>query len=157
MINTRRHILPTLACLGLLVLFMTACGPTVSQLTTQPTATVNSVFQAQLSPVPTVASYRCGAWSSNNAPFTYDTITIYARLVGNTPQGVSGAKATAVAHFKAADQTLDQQPVSDKGGYVTFSLSLQGRQPSGIPTTVSVDFTLNGHTIACTPAFFTPR
>ncbi len=82
-------------------------------------------------------------------------ITIFARITKDLA-GVSGATASAVVHFQGGDQTLDQHPVSDKGGYVSFTLALQGRQPVKIPATVVVTFGFPGVTLNCTPAFFTP-
>ena len=139
-----------------LVVFLAACGATVNQVKPQQTVVVNPSFQSQVSPIPTIPTYRCGAWSSNNSPGTYSTILIYAKLTKNV-NGVAGATANAVVHFKNFDQPLDQQPVSDSGGYVTFTLPLQGRQPSRTPTTVDVSFSINGKTIHCIPAFFTPQ
>jgi hypothetical protein len=139
-----------------LLLLLTACGPTVNQTAAQPTVTINPGFQSQVSPIPTVPPYLCGAWSSNNAPGTGSTITIYARLVKNL-QGVFGATATATVHFQGQDVQLTQA-ASDVGGYVSFSLPLEGRQPTGVPATVDVTFTnFPGGTLHCTPAFFTPQ
>jgi len=138
-----------------LLLLLTACGPTVSRPPTQPKITIDSAFQNQETPSPSVPTYRCGAWASNNAPGTYSTIVIYAKLTQNIT-GVSGSLATATTHFNGTDLTLKQQPISDSGGYVTFSLPLLGRQPYGIPTTVDVSFNVDGETVQCTPAFFTP-
>ena len=148
-----------LLCIALL-LILTACGSTASQAAPQATVTVDQTFQSQVSPIPTVPTYRCGAWSSDNAPSPSSTITIYARLIKNIA-GVPGATATAVVHFQSqsGDQQLDQQnpPVSDVGGYVSFTLPLQGRQPTKIPATVDVIFMgFPGGTLHCTPAFFTP-
>ena len=71
--------------------------------------------------------------------------------------GVRGATATAVVHFQGGDQTLDQHPASDSGGYVSFTLALQRRQPDKIPATVDVIFTnFPGGTLPCSRAFFTP-
>lgn len=139
-----------------LLLLLTACGPTVTPPKAQQTVVISPSFQAQLSPVPTQPAYRCGAWSSNNAPGGYSTITIYAKLTKNL-QGVSGATARAIVHFRENDVQLDQQPASDNGGYVSFSLPLQGRQPSRIPATIDVVFTVSGKDINCTQAFFTPQ
>jgi hypothetical protein len=152
--NTYRLILSAL--LLTLLLLLAACGPTVNQIKPQQTATVNTSFQEQLSPIPTIPPYRCGAWSSNNAPDAYSTIAIYAKLTKDVA-GVSGAKASAVAHFKDNDMTLDQQPVSDNNGYVSFSLKLQGHQPRQVPATVDVTFSVGGKTVQCSPAFFTPN
>ena len=140
-----------------LLLLLVACGPTANPITPQATVTISNTFQSQVSPIPTVPTYRCGAWASDNAPRGSSTITIYARLTKDIA-GVSGATATAVVHFQGGDQTLDQHPVSDAGGYVSFTLPLQGRQPDKIPATVDVTFTNlpGGGTIGCTPAFFTP-
>jgi hypothetical protein len=141
--------------LGLLLL-LGACGPNADQLKAQPTVTVNPSFQSQISPIPSPAEYRCGAWSSTNAPGPDSTIIIYARLTKDIA-GVKGATATAVVHFKSGDQVLDQQPTSDNGGYVMFKLSLQGRQPVGVPATVDVTFAdFPGGTVQCSSAFFTP-
>lgn len=157
-----------LLCIALL-LILTACGSTASQAAPQATVTIDQTFQSQISPIPTVPTYRCGAWSSDNAPSPSSTITIYARLTKNiagvpgaTAIAVPGATATAVVDFQSGPQPLDQNPahVSDGGGYVSFTLPLQGRQPTKIPATVDVTFTnpnLPGGKLNCTPAFFTPR
>ncbi len=139
-----------------LLFLLTACGTTATQITPQPTVTIDKGFQTQTSPVPAIPTYRCGAWSSNNAPGAFSTIVIYAKLTKNV-QGVGGATAQAVAHFQGNDQPLDKQAVSDAGGYVSFTLPLQGRQPRGVPTTVDVSFNVGGTQVACTPAFFTPQ
>ncbi|HLX56394.1 MAG TPA: hypothetical protein VKR83_05170 [Ktedonobacteraceae bacterium] len=140
------------------VLLLAACsGPTASPTTLQPAITVSPNFQSRLSPIPTVPTYRCGAWSSNNAPGPNETITIFARLTKDIA-AVSGAMATAVVHFQGGDQTLNQHPVSDSGGYVSFTLALQGQQPLNIPATVDVIFTnFPGGTLHCSQAFFTPQ
>lgn len=143
------------ACLALLVL-LSACGVTPTQTNVQPTVTINPAFQAQLTPVPTIPPFLCGSWSSNTAPSSGATITIYARLVKNM-QGVAGAAANAVVHFQYQDVQLDPA-TSDSGGYVSFTLPLQGRQPVGVPATVDVTFTnFPGGTLQCSSAFFTPQ
>lgn len=135
---------------------LAACGATPDQVAPQVTVTIGGTFQSQVSPVPTVPTYRCGAWSSNNAPGINSTINIYARITKDIA-GVSGATATAVVHYQGGDQPLDQHPTSDNGGYVSFTLNLQGRQPDRIPATVDVTFTnFPGGSLRCTPAFFTP-
>jgi hypothetical protein len=136
------------------LLLLTACGSSASPVKPQETVTISQSFQAQLSPVPTVPPYRCGAWSSNNAPGTNSSIFIYARLTKNL-FGVAGVSAQAVVHFKDFDVTLDPQ-TSDDRGYVAFPLSLQGRQPGQVPATVDVTFSASGKNITCT-AFFTPQ
>jgi hypothetical protein len=136
------------------LLLLTACGSTTGQIKPQETVTISKSFQAQLSPIPTVPPYRCGAWSSNNAPGSYSSIFIYARLTKNL-FGASGVSAQAVVHFKGFDVTLDPQ-TSDDRGYVAFPLSLQGRQPRQVPATVDVTFSVSGKNITCT-AFFTPQ
>src|SRR5216684_875410 len=147
-----------LFCIALL-LMLTACGSTASQAAPQPTVTVDQTFQSQISPIPTVPTYRCGAWSSDNAPGPSSTIIIFAKLTKNIT-GVPGIAAIAIVHFQNGNQQqLDQHPVSDSGGYVSFTLPLQGNQPTKIPATVDVIFTnqnLPGGTLHCTPAFFTP-
>lgn len=143
----------------LLLLLLSACGgPAVSQQqVVQVTVTINPNFQSQLTPVPSPPAYRCGAWSSNNAPGPNATIQVYARLTKNIA-GVQGATATAIVHFKGGDVTLDTHPASDSGGYVVFALSLQGRQPANIPATVDITFSnFPGGTVHCTQAFFTPQ
>jgi hypothetical protein len=143
--------------LPLLVLLAACGGPAVDQATPLQTVTVNPSFQSQLSPIPSQPVYRCGAWASNNAPGPNDTITIYARLTRDV-QPVNGATATAVVHFQGGDQTLDQHPTSDGGGFVSFTLPLQGQQPDKVPATVSVTFTnFPGGPLNCSQAFFTPR
>ena len=153
--NNKYRILFSIFSLGVLLL-LAACGPTVTQVKPQQTVVVDKSFQSQVSPLPTAPAYRCGAWSSNNAPGAYSTITIYAKLTKNV-MGIAGATASATAHFTQGDVALDQQPVSDAGGYVAFTLPLQGRQPAQTPTTVDVSFSVNGQTIPCSAAFFTPN
>lgn len=142
-----------------LLLLLAACAPSVSsQVNAQPTPTIDKSFQSQRTPIPTVPPYRCGAWSSNNAPGAFSTITIYARLTRDIAP-VSGATATAVVHFQSFDQPLQAQTPSDGGGYVSFTLQLQGHQPTQVPATVDVTFSnIPGgpNTLHCTPAFFTP-
>jgi hypothetical protein len=151
----KHFIILATACLALLLL-LAACGASSTQTTAQPTVTINPSFQSQLTPVPTIPPYLCGAWSSNNAPGPGSTITIYARLVKNM-HGVSGAAATAIVHFQGQDVQLEQA-ASDSGGYVSFVLPLEGRQPTGVPATVDVTFTnFPGGTLHCTSAFFTPQ
>ncbi len=138
-----------------LLLTLAACGATVNQLKPQQTITVDKSFQTQSSPAPTAPTYRCGAWSANNAPGAYSVLTVYAKLTKNVI-GVSGATASATVHFYSNDVTLDAQPTSDAGGYVTFSVALQGRQPRQTPTTVDVTFNVGNQAVHCSPAFFTP-
>ena len=158
--NNRHHIILFSALLFIgFLLILAACSPlaNTNQIKQQPTVTINPSFQSQISPIPTVPNYRCGAWSSNNTPNPGSTITIYARLTKDIA-GVSGATASAVVHFKDGDQPLDQQASSDAGGYVSFNLPLQGRQPVGVPATVDVTFSnFPGGPLHCTPAFFTPK
>lgn len=140
----------------ILALLLAACGTGATQVKPQPTVVISKSFQSQLSPIPSPATYRCGAWSSENTPSPNSTITIYARITKNL-KPISGASASAVAHFQNFDQPLAQTPTSDSGGYVTFTLPLQGHQPANVPATVDVTFTdLPGGTLHCTPAFFTP-
>ncbi len=137
------------------ILLVAACGPTVNQIKPQQTVTVNKSFQGQSVP-PTVPPYRCGAWSSNNAPGALSTIRVYAKLTKNIA-GVAGATAAATVHFQGGDATIGQEPRSDKGGMVVFTLPLQGRQPKGVPATIDVTFNVGGATIQCAQAFFTPQ
>jgi hypothetical protein len=154
---------PCLLLVGPLLLFLllllASCGPAVTRPATQQNVTINPTFQAQTSPIPTVPPYRCGAWTSNNAPGPNGTITVYARITKNG-QGVPGAVATGVVHFQDGDQQFAEQPTSDLGGYVQFLLPLQGRQPINVPATISISFSNiagKAATLACTPAFFTPQ
>ena len=148
-------VLKFIASCSALLLMLTACGATAGQVGPQQTVTVSSGFQTQTSPIPAIPTYLCGAWSSNNAPGPNSTIVIFARITKNLA-GVNGANASAVVHFQSGDQELDQHPASDKGGYVSFQLPLQGRQPVGTPATVDVTFGILGTTVNCTSAFFTP-
>ncbi len=144
---------------SVLVVALGGCGSTASPAAIQQTVTVNKSFQSGASPIPTVPPYRCGAWSSNNAPDGNATITIYARITRDVAP-VSGATASAVVHFKTFDFPLAAQAPSDSSGYVTFTLPLQGRQPSQVPATVDVTFTNvpgGPATLGCTSAFFTPQ
>jgi hypothetical protein len=145
---------PTLL-LGCILLLITACGAGAKQPLPLQSGSLNQSFQNQTSPIPTVPEYRCGAWSSNNAPGPDSTIAIYAKLTKNV-QGVAEATAKATVHFKGQDVTLPGQAVSDAGGYVNFTLPLMGRQPSGVPATVDVTFHVGNQAVSCSPAFFTP-
>jgi hypothetical protein len=157
--HTFRSIFLTVLALSFL-LSLAACTPSVSgQTNSQKQVTIDKGFQSQISPIPTVPPYRCGAWSSNNAPDPNSTITIYARITKDIAP-IVGANATAVVHFTSSDQQIDSQATSDSGGYVSFTLQLQGQQPSHVPATVNVTFTNipEGHgPLHCTPAFFTPQ
>jgi len=154
--RNRSLVLKFIASWSVMLLMLTACGATVAQVTPQQTVTVSSGFQSKVSPIPTIPPYLCGAWTSNNAPGPNSTIVVFARLTKNLA-GVNGATASAVVHFQSGDQELDQHPTSDTGGYVSFQLPLQGRQPVGTPATVDVTFTnFPGGTLRCTPGFFTP-
>lgn len=119
------------------------------------TITINQDFQ-QDTLTTTSPAYRCGAWSSNNAPASSGTITIYARLTHDVA-GVAGMSATATVHFRYSDVVLTQHPTSDTGGFVSFNLPLLGRQPVGIPATADVVFTMGQAELTCAPAFFTPE
>src|SRR5215469_11714874 len=112
---------PLFLCLAsLAVVFgLVACEPAVNADQSQlQTATITPGFQSQVSPIPTAPPYRCGAWTSNNAPNPNTTIIIYARLTHNAV-GVAGMRASATVHFQNGDDTLDQAPTSDGGGYVS--------------------------------------
>ena len=65
------------------LLLLAACASSGSQVKAQPTVVVSKSFQSHLSPTPSLATYRCGAWSSNNTPGTYSTITIYVAVRGS--------------------------------------------------------------------------
>ena len=156
-INERGLAFSTLALLVLLAL-LSACSSAsaVNMSSTQPqqAVTMNPGFQTQTSPIPTIPAYRCGAWTSNNAPNPGSTITVYARLT-HLVQGVQDMTATAIVHFQSGDVTLDQA-TSDQGGYVSFTLALQGRQPAKVPATIDVTFTgVPGGAQKCA-TFFTP-
>ena len=146
----------TLGSVFLVMLLATACGTSATAIKPQPTVVISKSFHNQLSPSPTAPTYSCGAWSSNNTPGPGATINIYARIMHDL-KPVSGATASAVVHFQNFDQQLGQE-TSDNGGYVTFTLSLQGHQPVNVPATVDVTVTNlpGGKTVHCTPAFFTP-
>ncbi|HXR64416.1 MAG TPA: hypothetical protein VN729_00720 [Ktedonobacteraceae bacterium] len=155
-IYIRRIAFWPLALVALLALSACGSASTVNLSSTQPqqTVTVGTGFQSQMSPIPTIPPYRCGAWTSNNAPNPGSTISVYARLTHNL-QGVQGMTATAIVHFQNGDATLDQA-TSDQGGYVTFKLALQDRQPTKVPATVDVTFSgVPGGAQKCT-TFFTP-
>ena len=146
------------ALLLTILLSVSACGPSieVNKPKPQPTVTIKKSFQQGVTGVPKLPSYLCGAWSSANNPGAYSVISIYARLTQNV-KPVVGMSAQATAHFKYGDVNLDQAPVSDSGGYVIFYLPLQGQQPRLSAATVDVSFNVNGKTIRCSPAFFTPQ
>jgi hypothetical protein len=144
-------------CALVAVLALAGCGsgPTINAAQPQQAATINPGFQSQISPIPTAPPYRCGAWTSNNAPSPGATITVFARLTHNG-KGVQGITAVADVHFRSGDVTLNQA-TSDSGGYVSFPLPLQDRQPVQVPATIDVTFSgLPGGSLKCT-AFFTPR
>ncbi len=136
---------------------LAACQPAINAApSAQPAPTANFNVQTQISPIPTIPPYRCGAWTSNNAPNPFATITIYARLT-HSLEGVAGKQASATVHFRDGDFTIDQQATSDSGGYVSFTLNLQDRQPVKVPATIDVTFSgLSGGSLNCSQAFFTP-
>lgn len=155
-IHARGALLCSLALAAVLMLSACGSGSTLNVSSTGPqqTVTISSGFQGQMSPIPTIPPYRCGAWTSNNAPNPGSTIKVYARLTHNV-QGVQGITATAVVHFQGGDVTLDQA-TSDEGGYVSFTLALQDRQPAKVPATIEVTFTgVPGGAQKCS-TFFTP-
>jgi hypothetical protein len=133
-----------------------ACVPTVNRVEQQQTLSVNQQFQKQLTPIPTVPTYRCGAWASRNMPPAYSPIIIYARLTKGSTNGLAGITAQAMVHFKNGDMPLSNQPTSDINGYVTFYVFLAGRQPSLVPATVDVTFKTPDSSTTCS-AFFTPQ
>lgn len=145
---------------SLLLIALTACGPTVSQWQATQNVSVNNAFQKEIPKLATIPRYLCGAWSSSNAPSPYSSINIYARLTQHTDQTVApvmGAQAHAIIHYTYADAKLDQAPISDNGGYVTFYLQLQGQQPRLLAATVDILFKVQGKVVPCSHAFFTPQ
>lgn len=153
----RRVLCRMLSWLATLALFsgLTACGPAVNAALPVKTIVINPRFQSQVSPLPTIPPGRCGAWASNNAPGTFSTIVIYARLTHNAV-GIGGIRATAVVHFQRGDAAIGQA-TSDAGGYVSFPLNLMGRQPARVPATVDITFNgLPSGPLQCSSAFFTP-
>jgi hypothetical protein len=155
-INYMQKIFVSLPLFSLLLLLLCACGPTVNQIKPQESVSVDKSFQNSLTPMPTIPAYRCGAWTSTSAPNPYSIIAIYAKLTKDVI-GVPGVTAQAIVHFKEADVALDERPVSDAGGYVSFTLPLQGRQPRLSAATIDINFTVNGQTVHCSQAFFTPQ
>ncbi|GCF11865.1 hypothetical protein [Dictyobacter arantiisoli] len=140
----------------ILLLFLTACGPIINERKTISRITVNKAFQKTIPGIPDIPKYLCGAWASTNAPGPYSSITIYARLTQNL-MPLEGAQAHATVHFAYGDAKLDQAPVSDVGGYVSFYLALQGQQPRMSAATVDITFNAPGKTVHCSQAFFTPQ
>jgi hypothetical protein len=135
---------------------LVACGAAIDVAKPLPTVTINPAFQTKIAPIPTMSPYRCGAWASTNVPGAYATIIIYARLMHDI-HPISGKQASATVHFQSGDFTINQIQVSDPGGYVSFTLNLQGRQPARVPATVDVTFTgIPGGSLKCSAAFFTP-
>jgi hypothetical protein len=144
----------------LLPLALTACGPTASQWQVTRNVSVGKAFQKNLPALAPIPRYLCGAWSSNNAPDPYSSINIYARLTQQVNQEITpvqAAPAQATIHYAYGDKKLDQVPVSDSGGYVTFYLQLQGQQPRLAAATIDIFFKVDGHQIPCSHAFFTPQ
>lgn len=152
------HLLLLSALLLTLLVLLSACDPavTINRPKAQSTVTVQKSFQKDIPNIPPLPRYLCGSWASNNAPGTYSTILIYTRLTSNV-KPVKGASAKATVHYAYGDANLEQYPVSDQGGYAVFSLALQGNQPSGSAATVDVSFTVDGKTVQCSSAFFTPK
>lgn len=144
----------------LLLLTLSACGPTANQWQATQNISVNKAFQKKISTLVPIPYYLCGAWSSNNAPNPYSSINIYARLTQHTEQEmapVKAAPAQATIHYAYGDKKLDQVPVSDSGGYVTFYLQLQGQQPRFVAATMDISFKVDGKQVPCSHAFFTPQ
>src|SRR5215469_14376119 len=101
----RSIVLIIVAACSALLLFA-ACGATPDQVAPQQTVTVRSGFQSQVTPIPPIPTYLCGAWSSSNAPGPNSTIVIFARITKNLA-GVNGATASVIVHFQSGDQELD--------------------------------------------------
>jgi hypothetical protein len=143
-----------------LLLALTACGPTVSQWQTTRNVSVKTAFQKEIPKLAPLPRYLCGAWSSTNAPNPYSSINIYARLTQHTDDKVipaTGAQAHAIIHYAYGDVDLDQAPISDSGGYVTFFLQLRGQQPRLMAATTDITFKIKGQAVPCSHAFFTPQ
>jgi hypothetical protein len=143
-----------------LLLALSACGPIANQWQATRNVSVNKAFQKNLPRLPLIPSYLCGAWSSNNAPSPYSSINIYARLTQHSAQAITPVKAApaqATIHYAYGDKKLDQVPVSDSGGYVTFYLQLQGQQPRFVAATIDISFKVDGKQVPCSQAFFTPQ
>jgi hypothetical protein len=95
-----------LLLLSLSVLVM-ACGASNTTATTDlgaPPVTVTIRFNSNASPVPTVAPYLCGAWTTNTTPAFEPgrEIPVYAHfihIVNGNPIGVSGANAQATVEW----------------------------------------------------------
>ncbi len=155
-INTMKKPFVFLLLLSLSLFLLCACGPTVNQIKPQEPVSIDKSFQKGLTSMPAVPEYRCGAWTSTSAPNPYSSIAIYAKLTKDVA-GVAGMTAQAIVHFQNADVTLDTHPVSDAGGYVSFTLLLQGRQPRLSAATIDINFAVNGQTVHCSQAFFTPQ
>src|SRR5260370_12982855 len=111
-----------------LLLVLAACGATPDQVAPQQTVTVSKKFQSQVSPIPPVPTYLCGAWSSNNAPGPNSTINIYARITKNLV-GVNGATATAGVAFQGGDPELVQHPAEGNSGFCFFYIDFLGGLP----------------------------
>src|SRR5260370_3609914 len=122
-----------------LLLMLAGCGETHDQVAPQQTVTVSKKFPSQVSPIPPVPTYLCGAWSSNNAPGPNSTINIYARITENLV-GVNGATATAVLHFQGGDQEPDPPPARGNGRHILFYLDVLCRQPDSISRNSDVNF-----------------
>src|SRR6266487_421170 len=109
-----------------LLCMLTACGATPDQVAPQQAVTVSSGFQSKASPIPTIPTYLCGAWSSNNAPGPNSTIFIYARITKDHT-GVSSAATTTIVPYEGSDQEHDKPPASDNWGNVSSTPVLAGR------------------------------
>ncbi|GCE48904.1 hypothetical protein EI42_01415 [Thermosporothrix hazakensis] len=139
-----------------LLLIVGCSGPSAaSPAKPRATATIDPSFQSQLSPVPTVPPYRCGAWASNYGPPAYGNVTIYARITKDN-KGVKGLTATGTVNFDGWSEPLGDPQTSDEGGYVSFVIALGGRQPRLTPATVDITFTAGNQKVTCS-AFFTPQ
>jgi hypothetical protein len=151
---------PSILLNFLLLLALTACGPTVSQWQTTRNVLVKEGFQKEIPKLALLPRYLCGAWSSTNAPNPYSSINIYARLTQHIDDKViptAGAQAHATIHYAYANTELDQAPISDSGGYATFFLQLRGQQPRLMAATVDITFKIQGKEVPCSHAFFTPQ
>lgn len=139
-----------------ILFWLSACGPTINQIKPPQTLNVDQQFQKQLTPIPTVPPYRCGAWTPNNMPNANSSINIYARLTKGSVSGSAGVPAQAIVHLQSGNVLLDEQPKSNTDGYVTFHLFLAGRQPHLVPATIDITFNTPMLPTTCT-AFFTPQ
>lgn len=120
--------------LVLLSVLVIACGTSNTTTTRDlaaPQVTVTIRFNTDTSPVPTVAPYLCGAWTTNTTPAFNPgrEVPVYAHFIHNVngnPVGISGANAQATVEWADGYRDTEAATTGDDG-LVVFYFAIPNR------------------------------